>query len=238
MTLSHLVRPSWPHLVPRLQLSASRPEGPDTCAKYRRAVHWAGIVLPAALLDVPAAAESVRRQRVPIEVRSGTELALAVSVGISPSRIVMHQDGVDAGPLRCAVNARVGQFVVDNRRQVAVVEQWARQAQRILIDVTMPPDDGLVAAALASDRIDLIGLYRRVDGVAGYAGAVDDMVALMAAARRESSVICTRLHLTADGEPREVGRAIEEALDESCARYRFPRPAVALSLRGPGLRFW
>jgi diaminopimelate decarboxylase len=64
------------------------------------------------------------------------------------------------------------------------------------------------------------------------------MVALMAAARRESSVICTRLHLTADGEPREVGRAIEEALDESCARYRFPRPAVALSLRGPGLRFW
>ncbi len=237
VTLSHLVHPSWPHLIPRVQVSTSRPDGPDTCARYRRAVRWAGVVLPAAFLDVPAAADSVRRLGVPVEVRSGAELALAVSAGIAASQIIMRADGVNAGPLRCAVNAGVGQYVVDAAEQVAVLEHWARRAQRVLIDVTAPPVDELVGAALGPGRIELIGLYCRVDHVEDYAGAVNAMVAMMAGVRQQSGDICTRLHLTADGEPARVGRAIEDALDESCARYRFPRPAVALSLRGPGLRF-
>lgn len=128
-------------------------------------------------------ADWVRRRGIPVAVRSSADLALAISAGIKPARIVMHGNAGLAGPLRCAVNAGVGQFVVDSCAQVAVLAQWARVPQRVLVDVTDVSADVVTAKVFASDRIELIGLHCRVDDDERAAKLIGGMVGRMAEIR-------------------------------------------------------
>jgi diaminopimelate decarboxylase len=245
VTLSDLVRPALARIASRLdpgtgtQMAGITPQQVrDACVRYRRAVRWAGVACPAETLLAPDTADWVRKHGVPVDVRSSDELALVVSAGIKPARIVMHGDGGKAGPLRCAVNAGVGQFVVSSGQQVAILAHWARIPQRVLVDVTTQPADGLSTTVLGADRMELIGLYCRVDDDDRFADVVGGMVEEMAQIRWDRGVLVTRLSLatTVSGCPRRMGETIEDALDEACARFRFPRPSVALSLRWPVLR--
>ncbi|OUS92651.1 decarboxylase [Rhodococcus sp. NCIMB 12038] len=60
--------------------------------------------------------------------------------------------------------------------------------------------------------------------------AVDDAIGLMERVRRDYGVILTELVL-ADADRVDLREAVDEALDEACARNRFPRPSVVFTGR-------
>ncbi len=83
----------------------------------------------------------------------------------------MHGDGSKWGPIRCACNVEVRQFVVNADD-----------------DVDTDHFDETVDAVWGSDRLELVALHCRMDARAavaphGYAEAVDAMVAKMARIR-------------------------------------------------------
>ena len=178
-------------------------------------------------------------------MRSYDDLALALSVDIPASRIVMHDDGITAAPIRCAVNAGVGRLVVACCHQVAVLGSCAQRPQRVLVDVTT--DCATTAAATAAAvsarrQLNLIGLHAGLTPTADstdYADVVEQMIGQMADIRREHDVILTRVSLAGGaalsstpagvGELRALAAALDDALDEGCARFRFPRPALILA---------
>lgn len=211
--------------------------------RYQKAFPWAAITCPAEVVRTPAVAAWVKEHGHTVDVHSSDELRLAVAAGIPSVRITMHDDGVTAGPIRCAVIVGVGRFVIGCKEQVAVLASCARQTQRILVDVTAGEPDDAVDEVVACKRLNLIGLHKRLAtgpvDAARYAQAVDEMVAKMAQIRREHGVILTRASLSGASVPRvctEVGTeltscaaAIEDAFDDACARFRFPRPALVLA---------
>lgn len=163
-------------------------------------------------------------------------MSLAVSVGIDPSRMIVYCDGANAGPIRCGVNVGVGQFVVHSDWQAGMLAHYARRPQRVLVDVTA--SESALDAALRTDRLEAVGLRCRVDAVDWYADVIGGMLETMARIRWERTILLTRLSLEVmvGADPRRLGMAIEDALDEGCARYRLPRPGVAVSLRWPVVR--
>ena len=93
----------------------ARTDQPDIvrwCSLYRKAFPWTGITCPAEAVRLPAVAKWVNKHGYAIDVRSSDELTLAISAGTPPARIVMHDDGATAGPIRRAVNVGVGRFVI------------------------------------------------------------------------------------------------------------------------------
>jgi len=188
------------------------------------------------------AAMAVRKQGHAVDVRSYDELTLALSVDIPASRIVMHDDGITAAPIRCAVNAGVGRLVVACCHQVAVLASCAQRPQRVLVDVTTDCAYATAAAVSARRRLNLIGLHAGLTPTADstdYADVVEQMIGQMADIRRERDVILTRVSLAGGaalsstpagvGELRTLAAALDDTLDEACARFRFPRPALILA---------
>ena len=129
---------------------------------YRKAFPWAGITCPAEAVRLPAVAKWVKKHGYAIDVRSSDELTLAISAGIPPARIVMHDSGATAGPIRRAVNVGVGRFVIGSSQQIAVLASCAQRPQRVLIDVTTDQAHDAVNAVLARNRLNLIGLHFRL----------------------------------------------------------------------------
>jgi diaminopimelate decarboxylase len=213
------------------------------CSLYRKTFPWAEISYPAAVLVLESVAKRVRRRGLAVDVCTTEELDYAMLAGVHPVRIIMHRDGPSAAPIRRAVNAGVGRFVIGSTQQVAVLASCTSGPQRVLIDVTTDPADELVAAVFSQRRLNLVGLHYQLGGpsvgIADYAQVVERMIAQMAQIRRRYGVILTRLSV-AGGDvlcnevagPRRVAEAIEDALDDGCARWRFPRPLLGLS---PGL---
>jgi diaminopimelate decarboxylase len=213
------------------------------CVRYRKAFPWAGITCPAEAVRAPAAAAWVKKRGHAVDAHSCEELALAVSVGIRPARIILHDDGVTAAPLRCAVNVGAGRFIIGCPQQVAVLSSCARQPQRVLIDVTAGHAEDAVHAVVARRRLNLIGLHARVapetDQADRYAELVEQMIAQMAQIRRDHDILLTRVSLAGGdalsagaalpGRLRVLAAAIEDAFDAACARYYFPRPALVLA---------
>ena len=70
---------------------------------------------------MPAVAKWVKKHGYAIDVRSSDELTLAISADIPPARIIMHDNGATAGPIRRAVNVGVGRFVISSSQQIAVL---------------------------------------------------------------------------------------------------------------------
>ncbi|BAH50927.1 hypothetical protein [Rhodococcus opacus] len=61
-------------------------------------------------------------------------------------------------------------------------------------------------------------------------GVVYDAIGLMERVRRDYGVILTEL-VVADADRVDLREAVDEALDEACARNRFPRPSVVFTGR-------
>lgn len=210
------------------------------CAQYRKAFRGSATSYPVDALRLAAVADWIRRHGVAVDVTSTEELEYALSAGISPLRIVMHRLDGTAGPIRRAVNAEVGGFVVNSEQQFAILASSTERTQRILVDVTARPADELASAVLLHGRLDLIGLHHRLgDGDNDdVADAVRELIARMAGITHQHGTILTRLSL-ADfdavercGDPRGLRRlaeAIDDAVEDGCIRYRFPRPALTMS---------
>ena len=79
------------------------------------------------------------REGLGCDVASGGELHLALRAGFEPRRIVMHGNARDDGELRAALDARVGQIVIDNEGDVDRIERLtagAPERQPVLIRIT------------------------------------------------------------------------------------------------------
>jgi diaminopimelate decarboxylase len=231
-----VVAPAAPLLDPRLDITVTL----RRCATYRKALRGAAAVsYPAGVLWMDPVADWVKRHGVCVDVSSPEEMNRAVAKGISPQRLVMHRTGAGAGPIRLAANAGAGRFVVDSGQQVAVLSSSAAGTQRLLVDVTAQSADVLAAEIMARPRLDLIGLHCRVgDRDREPIGEiVREMIAQMSWIRHQHAVILTRISLAgaADlcsdrGYLRDVSEELDEALDDACARFRYPRPALVLPI--------
>ena len=127
-------------------------------------------------------------------------------------------------------------YVVSTDRHVEVLTGCAVRAKHVYLDDQGP-------AVLGERRLDVVGMHCDVDDSRGAqewgaaAGRLLSRVALM----RECGLTLTRISLTGGsagtwlaggaGELTAIAAAIDEALDEGCARWRLARPAVALAPR-------
>ena len=208
------------------------------CAQYRKAFRWAAVSYPVDVLSLDAPSVWIRRHGVSVEVGGGDELEWALSAGIDPLRMIMHQTGLQAAPVRDVVDAGVGRVVVNSSTDIAVLAAaTTSRRQRVLIQVTDRPVEGLAEEVVASGCLDLIGLHRRL--TLGEPGAAAVM-AMIASMRRigELGVIPARLSL-ADVDVADWGRnavgltamsdAIGDAIETGCIAARFGRPAVNVS---------
>ena len=189
---------------------------------------------PAEVLCFDAVAAWIARHGVGVDVTTVDELDSALSAGVTPLRIVMH--GGSPSAVRRAADAEVDKFVVDSVEQVALLDN-APRIQRVLIDVTDESVDDMAADVMSSNRLDLIGLHCRLDADDDTAAAiVRGMVGQMSRVRRKYGVILTRLSLgglvATPGERRDLRRVVDmldDAVEDGCARHRYPRPALVLT---------
>jgi hypothetical protein len=235
-------RPIAQPLDPRLDVTVAL----RRCATYRKALRAGAISYPAGILWMEPVSNWVKLHGVSVDVTSADELELAVAEGISPPRLVMHCADATARQIRLAVNAGVGRLVVHSGQQIALLASCAQRPQRLLVDVTAQPADVLAAAIMARQRLDLIGLHCRL-GDAGRDAAgdsVQEMIAQMSWIRCKYDVILTRVSI-AEFHAAEVGcdrsylrvvsEDLDEAIDDACARYRYPRPALVVAMRRSAL---
>jgi len=208
------------------------------CAQYRKAFRWAAVSYPADVLSLDAPSAWIRRHGVSIDVGDGDELETALSAGVDPLRVIMHQCGPQAAPVRDVVDAGVGRVVVNSPMNLAELAATAFRRQRVLIEVTDRPVERLVEDVVASDRLDLIGLHRRLTPGEPGAPAVVATIAAMQRIAKQHGVIPARLSL-ADVDVANWGRhavdlnaisdAIGDAVEAGCIGARFGRPAVNVS---------
>lgn len=204
---------------------------------FRSACTLGAMTCSAAQLENPAVAHWVRTYGVSVEVESVERLEFVIAHGILPRRIVVRGSESAAAPLRRAAKVGVGGYVVGSAGQAAVLAAAVVRRTPVVVDVT-DDDDTLEYAVCCAARLELVGLRLRVagHGVSDVSAATSTVMAKMADVRRPHGTLLTRLDLadfdTSSATPRLVARAaaaIEDAVDESCARHRFPRPAVVLS---------
>lgn len=210
------------------------------CALYRNVFRGSAVSYPAALLEFDAVAKWLRRQGVTVDVTTVGGLDRAVSAGMHPSRIVMHRGDGAAAPIRRAVRAGVGTFVVNSSLQVAILADGAERIQRVIVEGAPGTASAVASQVLVHNQLDLIGLHCRLDDPDDPIGAsrLRGLVAEMSAIRREHGVLLTRVSI-ADldvgdwchdpGVLRRVAEAVDEVIGDACARFRFPRPALTLS---------
>ena len=247
MTLSDFVRSVRTETSPRLRALPTIDESVvlRRCSLYRKAFPGADVTYPVAALRLPAVAQWVKCHGRAVEVRSCDELERAVSAGVQPVRLVMLRGDATASPLRRSVNIGVGRFVVSSASQVGVLASCAQRPPRVLVNMTSDLAEETIEAVVAQNRVNLIGLHSQLSN-----GVIDDgslaevvgrMIAQMAQIRRHQTLLLTRLSLAGgaavfgadDGARlRHLDNVIEDAVDDSCARWRFPRPLLVLS---PGL---
>lgn len=100
-----------------------------------------------------------------------------------------------------------------------------------------------IRRVLGQPRLNLVGLHchlgSQISDTDCFAAAVDRMIAAMAQVRMDHGTILTQLDLggghgisyTAGDsalDPATLAATIEDALDDACARHRFPRPRIVL----------
>ncbi|MFF1677135.1 diaminopimelate decarboxylase [Streptomyces sp. NPDC058256] len=91
----------------------------ERCRTYRTAFPEADIVYAAKAFLCRAMAHWVQEEGLGLDVCSAGELALAVTTGFPPERIVMHGNAKSPEDLRTALRLGVGRIVVDSTSEIA-----------------------------------------------------------------------------------------------------------------------
>lgn len=215
---------------------------------YHKELPMAEIAYPAEALKVKGVAEWVAKQRWAVEAHTSGGLGIAIQAGVAPARITMCCDTLTESEVRCVVGLNVGRLGVSSAEQIDVVASCsdARRPQNLLLRMTrgemgLPlagsAADAAIDAALGDVGLRLIGLESCVDATAAYAEVVDQLIGQMEHVRRSHGVVLDYLGLTAfedfgaQAVLSEVATTIDDALDDACARFRFPRPLVVFSPR-------
>lgn len=193
----------------------------------------AGFALPAASLGDPVVAGWVRAQGLAVIACNDTDLDLIEAGGVRPVHVV----------LRCCPTTRtiqrapalgVVRYVVSTDRHVDVLSGCAAPSTYVYLDEHGP-------VVLGERRLGVVGMHCIVDG-SGDApewGAATEQLLSRIALMRECGLTPTRISLGGGAtgasftggvlELTAIARAVDEALDDGCARWRVPRPVVTLA---------
>lgn len=207
------------------------------CAMYRKAFRGTAISYPADVLRFDAVASWVRERGSTVDVASAHDLDLVQLAGIDAAHVVMHcRDDVSVSICR----GRFGRFVVDSGDQIAkLAGNSLARTQRVVVDASR--SDMLAAEALAHKRVELVGLHSHIghSRESELADTVTAMIGKMAWITRQHAVVLSCISLGevavagVDGDPRALRRlagTIDQAVEDGCIRYRYPRPALTVSL--------
>jgi diaminopimelate decarboxylase len=199
------------------------------CNRWRKAFRQADVCYPATLLALPVAANWVRDEGCEVDARSPQGISFAMSAGITPRRMIFHCAGATGRTIHDAIGLGVGQFVVDSESAAAMLGACADRPAQVLVDVTSGAPDWLFKAVLAEERLLMTGLYSEL----GYpVDAVLRMLDNVADVRSRYGVPLSRIGVVMRGgqltSPQSLADAIGDAIDEGCARYRLPRPALTV----------
>lgn len=261
MTLLHML-PSAGRAAPRLlgraieQMTGICDEA-DFRHRIRRdhkALRGVEMVYAGRSLSTATVARWVREEGLGVDVCSSGELAVALSGGIDPGRVILHVNAMSLDELGGAVAAGVGRIVVDDPLEVGYLAGLVRH-QRVLIEVipdvdihgnrsagicdqefgfTVGGDHAADAVrwVLAHRTLDLVGMHCHIADPSRCGEAIRRMIAVLADVRAHHSVILTELSLSGlgSGDARDLAVVIEDALDEGCAAEHFPRPAVVVEV--------
>ncbi|MEU0497663.1 hypothetical protein [Mycobacterium sp. NPDC006124] len=202
---------------------------------FRSAFDFGAMTCPASQLADPSLAAWIGARGVCVDVESAADLDTALSVGVAPARIVLHGSDSDDALLRRDVEVGIGHCVIGSVLQAANLATVARRRIPVTLGVT-EDGTGPEAAVLSSGRLQPVGMHMRVDDIPGLGPATSLVIAKMGDVRRRRGLLLTRVTLAdvdlRGATPRLMAlaaAAIEDAVDESCARHRFPRPTVVLS---------
>ncbi|MFI5882930.1 diaminopimelate decarboxylase [Streptomyces sp. NPDC051554] len=117
----------------------------DRCRTYRTAFPDADVVYAAKAFLCRAMAHWVRDEGLGLDVCSAGELALAVTTGFPPERIVLHGNAKSPEDLRTALRLGVGRIVVDSTSEIARLAAITPAGSRQKVMVRVVP--GVVAGA-------------------------------------------------------------------------------------------
>ena len=199
------------------------------CSKWRKAFRSADICYPATLLAIPAAANWVYDRGCQVDARSPQGISFALSAGIAPVRVILHCTGATGRTLYDALSLGIGQFIVDSENTAAMLGACAQRPQHVLVDVTSGAPGWLFKAVLAEERLTMTGLYSEL----GYPeDGVLRMLEQMSDVRSRHGMLLSRIGIAIRGghsSPVEaVAERVVSAVDEGCARFRLPRPALTV----------
>ncbi len=245
------------HMLPSAGRAAPICDEADFRHRARRdhkALRHVEMVYAGKSLAARAVARWVREHGLGVDVCSSDELAVALSGGIDPARVIMHASAMSLDELGGAVAAGVGRIVVDDPLEVGYLANLVRR-QRVLIQVipdvdihghcgagisdqkfgfTVGGDHAAHAVrwVLAHRTLDLVGLHCHIADPALCGEAIRRMIAAMADVRAHHGVILTELSHggVSCRDARKLAAVIEDALDDGCAAEHFPRPAVVVEV--------
>lgn len=238
------------------------------CRSYRAAFPEAEIAYAGKALMIGAVADWVTSEGLSLDICSAGELAIALSAGVDPSRMILHGNAKTGTELRAAVDAGVGRIVVDSHTEIRLLASLARGRQKVLVRATPGIDihghpavttgvvdqkfgfpiagghlDAAVRLVLAQPGLELVGLHchlgSQITDCRLFAAAIDRLVGQLDQIRRDHGVILTGLDLggghavpyragDVELDLTDLARVVDDALDEACARNRYPRPTVTL----------
>jgi len=206
------------------------------CAMYRKAFRGFAVSYPADALRFDPVSRWIAERGVNVDAASSADLDRVLLAGIDASHVVMHCHG----DVPIAVGrAAFGRFVVDSC-VAALADNPLERTQRLVVDSTRA--DELASEAVTHERLDLVGLHSRI-------GTVDEnqltetvtaMIAKMAWISRKQSLVMSCVSLAdldvigCDGglhALRYVAKVVDQAVEDGCIRFRYPRPAVTVSPR-------
>ncbi|MFC9848458.1 diaminopimelate decarboxylase [Streptomyces sp. NPDC060223] len=111
----------------------------DRCRTYRKAFPEADIVYAAKAFLCRAMAHWVAEEGLGLDVCSAGELALAVTTGFPPEKIVLHGNAKSPEDLRTALRLGVGRIVVDSTSEIARLAALTPEGTRQKVMVRVVP---------------------------------------------------------------------------------------------------
>ncbi|MGR3868847.1 diaminopimelate decarboxylase [Streptomyces graminifolii] len=117
----------------------------ERCRTYRTAFPEADVVYAAKAFLCRAMAHWVQEEGLGLDVCSAGELALAVTTGFPPERIVLHGNAKSPEDLRTALRLGVGRIVVDSTSEIARLAALTPAGTRQKVMVRVVP--GVAAGA-------------------------------------------------------------------------------------------
>lgn len=199
------------------------------CNRWRKAFRHVDVAFPATVLAIPLAANWIRDRGCEVDARSPQGISFAMSAGIAPARVMFQCGNATGRTIHDAINLGIGQYIVDSESAVAMLGACADQSQHVLVDVTCSQGNELVAAVLAEKHLALTGYHSEADNPED---SVLRMMKHMADVHCRRGLLLTRIGVAVRGvqsaSPEAVAAAIEDAVEEGCARFRLPRPALTV----------